>query len=364
MKFSTFSVGFACVLFLCLFLEMNYRTEQRVTLKFLAKSGKSPIQCWHAMEAVYGQETMSKTQVCVWWKRFKGGDGSVKNKPKSGQPRSARTAANIQKIQDLVRDDGRRSVRSLSCETGLCRQTVWQILKKDLKLRRLCAKFVPRLLTDEQKRSRVAMASANLEEMRRDPEDFLARIVTGDETWISTFDPETKRQSIQWVEPGAPRTIKPLRARSVRKSMMTVFFDFQGIVMVEFIEPGEKIKAETYCDTLANLKENIRRKRPHLWERDPDTGNRRFLLHHDNASPHTATYTLGKIGEWGIEMIAHPPYSPDLAPCDFSLFPYVKDQIRGIKFESLEYLQDITKQVLHEIPAEFFEKTITDWVTH
>ncbi len=63
------------------------------------------------------------------------------------------------------------------------------------------ARFVPHLLTPEQKAFRKRICDGNLADMMVDPEAFLGKIVTTDETWIATFEPETKRQSAAWVLP-------------------------------------------------------------------------------------------------------------------------------------------------------------------
>lgn len=66
-----------------------------------------------------------------------------------------------------------------------------------------------------------------------------------------------------------------------------------------------------------------------LRERRPKTGLRGIMLHHDNASSHTSLRTKAFLEESGVETLPHPPYSPDLAPCDFFLFPIIKEKIKG-----------------------------------
>ncbi|GFV74601.1 uncharacterized protein TNCV_5130431 [Trichonephila clavipes] len=70
----------------------------------------------------------------------------------------------------------------------------------------------------------------------------------------------------------------------------------------------------TYCETLNKLRRAIQNKR-----RGMLTKGVRF--HHDNARPHTANRTTALVERFGWEMVSHPPYSPDLAPSDFHLFP-------------------------------------------
>ena len=183
-------------------------------------------------------------------------------------------------------------------------------------------------------------------------------MVTGDASYFSVFDIETKLASMQWKTADEPRPSKALRSRSEWKTMLTCFFDEQGSILNEFRKPGDPVTAETYCALLKVLKERIRKKRPMLWaQTDPDdsTSDHTFYLHHDNASPHTAVPTLALIGESGIRMLAHPPYSPDLAPCDFFLFPFLKKKLRGIRFRTIQDLQNAVIKLLRDTPKKVFQ---------
>ena len=218
-----FFVGFLLLL-LANVTRPEHRHEQRVNLKFLCKAGFKPIECWRHLRQVFQNDAMSQTQVRVWWKRFHSGEETTSDRPKSGRPRSKRTRLNTQVIRGLVGTDNRRSIRGLSNASGLSRGTVWNIVKQDLKLRRRCARMVPHLLTAEQKEFRKKLCEQNLTLMREDPGQFLASVITTDETWIATFEPETKHQSSAWVLPQEGPPQKARRQRAQRKTMITVFF--------------------------------------------------------------------------------------------------------------------------------------------
>jgi len=72
--------------------------------------------------------------------------------------------------------------------------------------------------------------------------------------------------------------------------------------------------------------------------------------HHDNAPAHTAVLTQQFLAANKIPLIPHPPYSPDLAPCDFFLFPKMKLKLKGRWFDTIEYIQAETQKVL-EFPG-------------
>jgi len=94
-----------------------------------------------------------------------------------------------------------------------------------------------------------------------------------------------------------------------------VFFDQEGIVHREFAPPGITVNADFYCDVLRRLCENVRRKRPQKWR------NQNLINHHDNAPAHRSFKVSQFLVKNNMKVIPHPPYSPDLAPCDFSFSP-------------------------------------------
>ncbi len=109
--------------------------------------------------------------------------------------------------------------------------------------------------------------------------------------------------------------------------------------------PHETVDSDYYCDVLRHLKEDLRRKRPTLWAMG-ENGWRNFYLHHDNAPPHTSAITLALIGSSGMDMVPHPPYSLDLAPCDYFLFPRLKSGLRGHRFRNLNDLKTAVSREL------------------
>ncbi|UYV70049.1 hypothetical protein LAZ67_7001603 [Cordylochernes scorpioides] len=107
------------------------------------------------------------------------------------------------------------------------------------------------------------MASLNLEATTDEPK-LLKRVITGDETWICGFDSETTQQSSEWRFKNEPTPKKATKAPSRVKVMLTVFFDYQGIVHREF-QQGSTISADSCKGVLRRLREAIRQKRPVLW---------------------------------------------------------------------------------------------------
>ncbi|UYV80695.1 BRWD3 [Cordylochernes scorpioides] len=153
----------------------------------------------------------------------------------TGHPRSLRCEENKLKIKELIKSNRRISIKDLSSGTGLSVGLCHQIVTKDLDMIRTSSKFVPGILTEEQKEVRMDVCKNMVEMTRTDPE-WMQKIITGDETWVYQYDPETKRQSSQWIERGEP---KPKKARFTKfkwtsKSCLLQAHEVAKIVDIRF----------------------------------------------------------------------------------------------------------------------------------
>jgi len=118
-----------------------------------------------------------------------------------------------------------------------------RILKEDLGKRKLCARFIPHSLTPEQREDQVTSCQ-DIIAMADADKNFFNEIVTGDETWCFAYDPETKRQSSEWVGETFPRPKKLKFHRSRIKVMLVIFFEFQCVVHKVFVPDGKTVNAE------------------------------------------------------------------------------------------------------------------------
>jgi hypothetical protein len=148
-------------------------------------------------------------------------------------------------------------------------------------MHRVAAKFVPRLLTEDQRERCVAVCQELLDRANED-ENFMNCITTGDKTWAYGYDVETKAQSSLWVSKTSPRPKKVRQVRSNVKAMLTCFFYVEIVVHHEFLPQGQAVNRWHYLDVFKRLRESIRRKRPQLWR------NNSWILHHDNAPAHAS----------------------------------------------------------------------------
>ena len=102
--------------------------------------------------------------------------------------------------------------------------TVHTIIHEELKMRKICMMFVPRVLREDQKERHCHHRRKMVELINSDPA-VLDALVTCDESWIYCYEPETKRQSSQWKHAGSPRPKKARQSKPIHKLLMILFFD-------------------------------------------------------------------------------------------------------------------------------------------
>jgi hypothetical protein len=143
-------------------------------------------------------------------------------------------------------------IREIADELNLSFGTCQAILTQDLVMRCVLAKFVPQLLTQDQTEHR---ATANRELLQRAENDatFLPSIITGDESRVYGYDPDTKQMSSQWKTPLSPWSKNARQVRSNVKTMLIAFFDAEGLVHHEFLPQHQTMNQTVYISILQRL---------------------------------------------------------------------------------------------------------------
>ena len=168
-----------------------------------------------------------------------------------------------------------------------------------------------------------------LEFFRRDPNDFLSRLVTMDETWLYHYGPETAQQLMAWRHSGSPHPQKNSECKNPLENFSPRFFwDQDGILLICYLPKGQTINAEYYSSLLVQLKDILKEKRR------PRKVTKGVLFLHDNAPAHRALATHKKLAYLDFQCLDHPSYSPDVTPSDYHLFPGLKKQLKDRHFSS------------------------------
>ena len=133
------------------------------------------------------------------------------------------------------------------------------------------------------------------------------------------------------------------------------FSDYEDFVHYEFAPRGQTINKEYYVEVLKRLCDAVRRKRTRFWSRDD------WLIHRDNAPTHSSNLVLQFLVKHKIVQLCQPPYSLEIALCDFWMFPKFKMALKGKCFDDIETIQDNATRELKPIPKSAFEHCFKMW---
>ena len=234
----------------------------RGVIRYLQKKGLTTKEIYADMVSTLGDDAPALSTVKKWAAEFKRGRESLEDDPRSGRPFTATTQENIDRIYQMVMNDRRLTISHLANVISISRERVENILHNELGMSKVSARWVPRLLTPDQKLTRLVMSKANLARFEADPDRFIERFLIQDECWIHHFEPETKRQSMQWKHSISPAPKKAKVVSSAEKVMASVFWDAKGIVFIDYLQKGKTINGEYYAKLLRELRQAIKSKWP------------------------------------------------------------------------------------------------------
>lgn len=207
--------------------SLNKR-DVRVIIYYNFKRGLSKQECFDEMCSVLGQEVPSVRTVERWYLQFKRGEFELDDDPRPGRPAEVQVPENITRVEKAIREDRRITYRQLEELLNIPISSLHNIVKKHLNVKKLCTLWVPHTLSEHQKQQRVQWAQSMVKKFDNGQSKSVSSIITGDETWIYYYDVPTKSQSKIWVFEDEEQPTQVRKSKSVKKIMMTVFFNKQG----------------------------------------------------------------------------------------------------------------------------------------
>ena len=186
-------------------IESQY-IEFRAVIKFLTKEGAKAKEIHWRMADVYGDSSPKYSTVTKWSAEFKRGRDSLEDDPRPGRPADVISQDEmIDRVEGLVLNKRRIKVAELASECGISNGSVYTIIHENLGMPKVSARWVPRNLNMQDRQQRVESSQELLEVYNANPEDFHTRLVTGDETWLHHWDPDTKKRihamEAPWLTP-------------------------------------------------------------------------------------------------------------------------------------------------------------------
>jgi histone-lysine N-methyltransferase SETMAR len=301
------------------------------------------------LTTAYGDHAISYTTVQRWNKFFCEGNMELEDKPRQGRPVSRAIEENIELVRKLIEEDPHSTYEDIEEETQLSHGTVHSIIHKHLHKQKISSRWVPHQLTAEQKRLRVQICQENLKKFQQGSWR-LCDILTGDESWIYYRQIGRKASNACWRDKGEGPTTVVARQQNEPKVLFSVFFKSSGPILVHSLDEGDTIDRFYYIDNcLRPAIQVIKKQRPL-------TGTHGIKLLHDGARAHSAQEVKDYLKQEGINLIPHPPYSPDLAPSDYWLNGYIKQHLRDQT--NAKSLHNAVSKIVFDIPIQEYKKNI------
>ncbi|XP_065663078.1 histone-lysine N-methyltransferase SETMAR-like, partial [Hydra vulgaris] len=289
------------------------KRQIRTIFLFQFKMGRKAAETARDINTAFGPETTNERMAQWWFKKFRSGEESLEDEEGCGCP----SEIDDDQLRALIGADPRKTIREVAEELNVHNSTVDRHLKQIGKSKKL-SKRVPHELNENQKNRRFEVPSALL--LRNKNDLFLDRIVTCDEKWI-LYD--NRRRSAQWLDRDEAPQHFPKPNLHQKKVIMTVWWSAAGFIHHSFLNPGETITAEKYCQQIDEMHQKLRCIALTTTPLPRLINMKGPILLHDNARPHVAQPTLQKLNALGYETLPHPPYSPDLSPTDYHFFKHL-----------------------------------------
>ncbi|CAH1966315.1 unnamed protein product [Acanthoscelides obtectus] len=305
----------------------------------------SALSAYSFILSVFGNEAPHQSTISRWYGEFKRGRVSFSDDPRVGAPKTAVTQENVDAVRKLIIEDRHVTYREIEASLKISKTSIQKILHEELGVRKLVSRWIPHLLSEEQKAVRVNWCQKTLDRFNSGISKNVYSIVSGDESLIYCYEPENKRQSAVWVFQGEEKPTKVIRSRSVSKKMVAKFVSKAGHIATIPLNEQRTVTADWYTTIfLPKVITELRKINP----------ERRIILYQDNASSHRSQKTRQYLTEENVELLDHPPYSPDLSPNDFFTLPKIKNRLR-------EEAVDAFKNAVLDLPANEWNKCFENW---
>ena len=173
---------------------MEEKVQQRVCIDFCFRLMKTGAETYEMLQAAFGESCLSGSTTFEWYSRFKSGADPLKMTPAQAglPPSTSHTEETVARVREIICADRRLTIREVAEEVRIAFGSCQKIQTEDLRMRHVTAKFLPHLLTAEQKDDRVSICTDLRDRAQNDP-NFMSSVITGDECWVYRYDPETKQ---------------------------------------------------------------------------------------------------------------------------------------------------------------------------
>ena len=322
--------------------------EQRGVIHFYSKMKVSNKDIHSHLVQVYGEDALSLKSVEYWTQEFKVGRNMIEDAARSGRPKEISYRFII---QSLVEDDPYISARQIAKATYIPLTTVLDILKNELGYNYRHLRWIPHQLTCQMKKNRVTQCTQILNALRSAKRSHFSNIITGDESWFLYVNQPKARWVLADEDPG--EIVEPSIYQ--KKIMVTIFIRKNGTFFVELLPEGQKFNSSYFTKSIIPLISDL------AYPNGYKQGEKKCLLHFDNAPSHRSNLTKSVLAKYPFKMLPNPAYSPDVSPLDFGVLGTVKSKMPIIEIESEEALKETIESILSDLGIDFFKQLFRAW---
>jgi hypothetical protein len=173
---------------------------------------------------------------------------SVTDTERLSHPTTATTAQNEDRAREQIPQNRRVMVNKTAKQLNISIGSAYSVVHDNLQLHKVCARWVPKELTNEHKCVRLDICYHHLAHYGEECDNFLQQIITGDVTWVHHYQPDTKWNSMQWKHPSSSVAKKFETQPSAGKLMLSTFWDSQGPILETSLKHGITATNATSCD--------------------------------------------------------------------------------------------------------------------
>lgn len=315
----------------------------REALLFCYNLKKNAAESHRMLFEAYPSDCPSVKRCEFWFRRFKSGDFEMEDKERPGQPKKFQD----EELEALLNEDSCQTQEELAIALDVTQTTVCKRLQAIGMIQKE-GNWLPYELKPRDVERRKLTCELLIQRQKR--KGFLHRVVTGDEKWIRYDNPKRKKS---WCKPGESSKSTPKPNFHGAKVMLCIWWDEVGVVYYELLKPSETITGDRYRQQLMQLNRALKEKRPQYAKRHD-----KVILLHDNARPHVAKTVKDTLEALNWDVLAHPPYSPDLAPSDYHLFRSMAHGLAEQKFGSYEDIKIWVDSWIKSKDESFFRRGI------
>ena len=322
--------------------------EQRYCIKHLKLLGYQGNEIVSQLHEWFGDESLSRTQVYYWIGELNRGRTDLSDALRSGRPRHTYID---DEILAWIKVDPYASCREIASKVGSSGATVHRRLT-ELGYKNYLLTWVPHQLNNAQKKLRFDMSKMMIQKLNYLKHDKFKYIYTGDETWCKYhFDHKRK-----WVVSSDDLDERTRPSNFEKKIMIVIFFGINGLVLLDFVPNGQSLKSDYYINNI------LKQLEINTDAYEVKKIKKVVYLHFDNAPSHSSKSVKQYLDSSPFARLPHPPYSPDLSPCDFAINGILKDSLEGCSFNSEEELFSAIEDFFAQKPSQFWENIFNGWI--